>query len=450
MVPMTLISCRARPGTRVESTTKKVWTMVSTWVARRCGTGSSRSGRPWTNSVRSRGDRGLAGRHAEDHLDFGVRLEGLRHPAAPERVEPGDEDAASHRLSRTRRCGARAASRRWSPACAMRMLLGLFHDPALRVPLLAARHVERHRVEDAELELGGEVHRPRRGGRRASMFAVTGQVRHPEEPCQGGEAEDDGHRLLGTHHGDGDRPGPRPAWRSRRTRRGRSAAAGTGPRRSWRGPWSPRGRRARAGPGRAEVAGRCRGGPATPPTRAHIVPNHGTLAEEEVGHAVDGPAELLLDAVHDDRARPRVWLRRGWPTSSAPPVLGIFSRPSHSTRNQLLVQGGEQPAGDGAGVLGASPLVHIRQSGARERACRRNGGAGPARRVARAGVLPCRRSRGHGTRRRERGPLAASRPTGLVAAARYGRAAPTSPTYQIGSNSTTVPVWAAWMIVSAP
>ncbi len=33
MVPMTLISCRARLDTRVESTTKKVWTMVSTWVA---------------------------------------------------------------------------------------------------------------------------------------------------------------------------------------------------------------------------------------------------------------------------------------------------------------------------------------------------------------------------------------------------------------------------------
>ena len=33
MVPITLISCRARLDTRVESTTKKVWTMVSTWVA---------------------------------------------------------------------------------------------------------------------------------------------------------------------------------------------------------------------------------------------------------------------------------------------------------------------------------------------------------------------------------------------------------------------------------
>ena len=31
-----------------------------------------------------------------------------------------------------------------------------------------------------------------------------------------------------------------------------------------------------------------------------------------------------------------------------------------------------------------------------------------------------------------------------------GRPAPTSPKYQMGSNSTTVPVWAAWMIVSAP
>ena len=33
IVPITLISCRARLDTRVESTTRNVWTMVSTWVA---------------------------------------------------------------------------------------------------------------------------------------------------------------------------------------------------------------------------------------------------------------------------------------------------------------------------------------------------------------------------------------------------------------------------------
>ena len=31
-----------------------------------------------------------------------------------------------------------------------------------------------------------------------------------------------------------------------------------------------------------------------------------------------------------------------------------------------------------------------------------------------------------------------------------GRAAPTSPKYQRGSKVTTVPVWAAWMIVCEP
>ena len=39
----------------------------------------------------------------------------------------------------------------------------------------------------------------------------------------------------------------------------------------------------------------------TPPPRDHSVPTTGTPPEEEVGQAVDGPAQLLLDAVHDDR-----------------------------------------------------------------------------------------------------------------------------------------------------
>ena len=39
----------------------------------------------------------------------------------------------------------------------------------------------------------------------------------------------------------------------------------------------------------------------TPPVRDHMVPDHGDGAEEVVGQAVDRPAELLLDAVHDGR-----------------------------------------------------------------------------------------------------------------------------------------------------
>src|ERR1700733_10079942 len=35
-------------------------------------------------------------------------------------------------------------------------LLGLLHDSALRIPVLIRRDVEVHRVEDAELELGGK------------------------------------------------------------------------------------------------------------------------------------------------------------------------------------------------------------------------------------------------------------------------------------------------------
>jgi len=33
IVPITFCSCRLRPLARVESTTRKVWMMVSTWVA---------------------------------------------------------------------------------------------------------------------------------------------------------------------------------------------------------------------------------------------------------------------------------------------------------------------------------------------------------------------------------------------------------------------------------
>ena len=93
---MTLISWRARLETRVESTTKKVWTMVSTWVARddarqdRVGLVGFDEFRPLQR------DRGLPGPHAEDHLDLGIRLQGLRHATAPERVQTGDQDASAH------------------------------------------------------------------------------------------------------------------------------------------------------------------------------------------------------------------------------------------------------------------------------------------------------------------------------------------------------------------
>ncbi len=39
---------------------------------------------------------------------------------------------------------------------------------------------------------------------------------------------------------------------------------------------------------------------------------------------------------------------------------------------------------------------------------------------------------------------------GLGSAGGQGLAAPTSPSYQTGSKVTTVPVWAAWMMVPLP
>src|ERR1700733_2133406 len=59
----------------------------------------------------------------EDHLHIGSPLESLSHPAAPECVEPGDENASWHRSDprpsiRTRRCVAHAACPRAPPgAC---------------------------------------------------------------------------------------------------------------------------------------------------------------------------------------------------------------------------------------------------------------------------------------------------------------------------------------------
>ena len=46
--------------------------------------------------MRSSSTVGLVAVEADDDLDVGVGLELLGDPAAPERAEPGDEDASSH------------------------------------------------------------------------------------------------------------------------------------------------------------------------------------------------------------------------------------------------------------------------------------------------------------------------------------------------------------------
>ena len=57
-MPMTLISCRARSRTRVESTTNDVWTTVSTWVARTIRLKMEYVWSARTNSARSKGTDG--------------------------------------------------------------------------------------------------------------------------------------------------------------------------------------------------------------------------------------------------------------------------------------------------------------------------------------------------------------------------------------------------------
>jgi hypothetical protein len=58
IVPMTLISCNVRLVARVESTTRWVCTMVSTWVARTIRARIECDESVRTNSVRSSGVRG--------------------------------------------------------------------------------------------------------------------------------------------------------------------------------------------------------------------------------------------------------------------------------------------------------------------------------------------------------------------------------------------------------
>ena len=115
------------------------------------------------------GDGRLAGAHAENHLDFGIRLQGLRHAASPEAVEPRDEDAPPH-----------VSAEPDAAPLAQHLVEGLLklhpdrfrllHDSALGVALLGGRHIERHGVEDPELEFGRESRGRARGVRTPSCW----------------------------------------------------------------------------------------------------------------------------------------------------------------------------------------------------------------------------------------------------------------------------------------
>ena len=60
-----------------------------------------------------------------------------------------------------------------------------------------------HGVQDPELELGREVHQEAERSEQQHV-GCEGDVGEAEHARQGGVLVDDGHRLLGAHHGDGD------------------------------------------------------------------------------------------------------------------------------------------------------------------------------------------------------------------------------------------------------
>ena len=132
---MTLISWRARPETSTELVSRKVCTMVSTWVARtmRLQDRVLLVGPDELGALE--GHPGLVGAQAEDHLDVGLGLEGLGHAAAPEGVQPGDQDPSAHG-------SAEPDAAALAQHVVERVLelgpdrLGLVHHPAPRVPLL--------------------------------------------------------------------------------------------------------------------------------------------------------------------------------------------------------------------------------------------------------------------------------------------------------------------------
>jgi hypothetical protein len=76
----------------------------------------------------------------------------------------------------------------------------------------------------------------------------------------------------------------------------------------------------------------------TPPTRDHIVPTTGSFLNISSARPYTGrPSSVSMPCMiaGASEGMAPAWLA----TSRAPPSVGIFSRPSHSTRNQCLYMG---------------------------------------------------------------------------------------------------------------
>ena len=227
----------------------------------------------------------------------GMRLEALREVAAPERPEPGDEDAHRRYAAPDAAAAAQHVVERVLDRVAD--VVGLVHHLGARVALLVRGDVEVHRRQHADPELRREVDA---GAERAEREHVRGhrRVRDVEQRRDPPALEHDRHRLFVADDRDRDHRHAR-AHRDLHEAGAAEAVELV--------PVAVRLARSLGALGEHEhelavvvqeperVVG-VRGDTAEArPHRAH----DRDRAEEVLREAVHRPAQLLLDAVHDHR-----------------------------------------------------------------------------------------------------------------------------------------------------
>ena len=404
-MPITLISCSARPVIRSESTIE-VGVQDRVDLRRPHDALEDRVGRvgPHELGALERQPR-LAGVEPDDRARPPDRLELLREAAAPEGAEPGDEDAhAGAQPNQTLRRVAQHVVERVLDGVADLLRL-LHHQRRGCSASWSGGDVEVHGRQHADPELRREARSTRpRTGPNTSMLAVIGKYgtfSSSREPVALGRGSASTPRCRRPRSG---RRARRRASRSRRSRRARSGAAGSG-------------------------RGTCL------PVRLGALGEH----ERELLVVVQEPVRVVGVRGHaagarpqraDDRERPEQVL--GEPVDRAP-ELGLDAVHDHGRvrRDRAAVVGDQQRAAVAGDVLEALPLgpepVPVdRVVEPRGRCARSVLAAAPGVDVARA-IAVVRRGqrsgRGSGTsssptgvgepRARPRAPPSTSRSTGL-------------------------------------
>ena len=256
IVPITLFSWALRGVVVVESTTRRVSTTVSISAASTTRRSSACWAPTFTYSVRSSSTWGSSLSTPMIASTSVEALERLGEPAAPVGRQAGDE----HALRVHQPEPDRPARAQHVPEILLDPrphLVG--HGLHQRLVLVQAGLVEADRLEEAQLELGGQVaehpQQPevREGGRDREV-EEAGQPLHAARPARTSA------RPPRRRPRRPARSAPARASPPRRSRRGRSAAAGSGPCRASRCPCGPRGTRARAAPRRTAAGARWPGG----------------------------------------------------------------------------------------------------------------------------------------------------------------------------------------------